>query len=30
MRDDDHAMKKELGLVNDHARFCFRYKELTR
>jgi hypothetical protein len=19
-----------VGLVNDHARFCFRYKELTK
>jgi hypothetical protein len=26
----DHTMKKELGLVNDYARFCFRYKELTQ
>lgn len=21
---------QSVGLVNDHARFCFRYKELTR
>ena len=21
---------QSVGLVNDHARFCFRYKELTQ
>jgi 3-methyladenine DNA glycosylase Tag len=25
-----YAYMQSVGLVNDHARFCFRYKELTR
>ena len=25
-----YAFMQSVGLVNDHARFCFRYKELTR
>ena len=24
------SVMQSVGLVNDHARFCFRYKELTR
>ena len=27
---DKYAFMQSVGLVNDHARFCFRYKELTR
>ncbi|MBQ6924442.1 MAG: DNA-3-methyladenine glycosylase I, partial [Kiritimatiellae bacterium] len=23
-----YAFMQSVGLVNDHARFCFRYKEL--
>lgn len=25
-----YAFMQSVGLVNDHARFCFRYKELTK
>ena len=25
-----YAFMQSVGLVNDHARFCFRYRELTR
>ena len=25
-----YAYMQSVGLVNDHARFCFRYKELTQ
>ena len=25
-----YAYMQSVGLVNDHARFCFRYKELSR
>ena len=25
-----YAFMQSVGLVNDHARFCYRYKELTR
>ena len=25
-----YAFMQSVGLVNDHARFCFRYKELKR
>ena len=25
-----YAYMQSVGLVNDHARFCFRYRELTR
>jgi 3-methyladenine DNA glycosylase Tag len=25
-----YAFMQSVGLVNDHARFCFRYKELTQ
>ena len=25
-----YAFMQSVGLVNDHARFCFRYGELTR
>ena len=25
-----YAFMQSVGLVNDHARFCFRYKELAR
>ena len=24
-----YAVMQSVGLVNDHARFCFRYKELA-
>ena len=24
-----YAFMQSVGLVNDHARFCFRYKELA-
>ena len=25
-----YAFMQSVGLVNDHARFCFRYKELRK
>ena len=25
-----YEVLQSVGLVNDHARFCFRYKELAR
>ena len=30
LADELHPLISSVGLVNDHARFCFRYKELKR